>query len=130
MHQKIRILSFLLWTFCKVPAQEIFHQKITTTNGLPSNSVYDILQDSKGFIWFATDEGISRFDGRYFATFKSKIKSGKSGSFLKKDNFGRIWFETFDGYLSYVKNDSVYNLQKQAKPIGFVNFAIAKNQLI
>lgn len=97
---------------------------------MPSNSVYDILQDSKGFIWFATDEGVSRFDGRYFATFKSKIKSGKSGSFLKKDNFGRIWFETFDGYLNYVQNDSVYKLQNQAKPIGFVNFVIAKNELI
>lgn len=87
------------------------------------------MQDDKGFIWFATDEGVCRFDGRHFKEFKSQNKSGKSGSFLKKDNFGRIWYENFDGYLNYVQNDSVYKI-KQGDPMGFVNYSIYKNQLI
>lgn len=95
---------------------------------MPSNSIYDILQDNKGFMWFATDEGVTRFDGRYFKTFKSKSKSNKNGSFLKKDSFGRIWYETFDGYLNYVQNDSVCKIN-QGNPIGFVNYSIYKNQL-
>ncbi|MES2812595.1 MAG: histidine kinase [Bacteroidota bacterium] len=119
----------MIWTFFVAHSQEIFHQKITITEGLPSNSVYDIMQDDKGFIWFATDEGVSRFDGRHFKEFKSQNKSGKSGSFLKKDNFGRIWYENFDGYLNYVQNDSVYKIN-QGNPMGFINYSIYKNQLI
>ncbi len=118
-----------MWIFCSGFSQEIYHQEITISEGLPSNSVYDIMQDDKGFIWFATDEGVSRFDGRNFVTFKSQNKGGKSGSFLKKDNFGRIWYENFDGYLNYIQNDSVYKLEKQGNPMGFINYSIYKNQL-
>jgi ligand-binding sensor domain-containing protein len=41
----------------------------TTANGLADNSVNNILQDSRGFIWFATKEGLSRFDGTNFKNF-------------------------------------------------------------
>jgi hypothetical protein len=129
LKKQITIFFFLIGTFFVAHSQEIFHQKITITEGLPSNSVYDIMQDEKGFIWFATDEGVSRFDGRNFKEFKSQNKSGKSGSFLKKDNFGRIWYENFDGYINYVQNDSVYKIN-QGNPMGFINYSIYKNQLI
>lgn len=119
----------MLGIFFTSYSQEIFHQKTTTAEGLPSNSVYDIMQDEKGFIWFATDEGVSRFDGRNFKTFKSKNNANKSGSFLKKDNFGRIWYENFDGYLNYIQNDSVYKIN-QENPMGFINYSIYNNQLI
>lgn len=128
MKQHITIFFFLIGAFLVAHSQEIFHQKITITEGLPSNSVYDIMQDDRGFIWFATDEGVSRFDGRYFKEFKSQNKSGKSGSFLKKDNFGRIWYENFDGYLNYIQNDSVHKIN-QGNPMGFINYSIYKNQL-
>lgn len=128
MKQHITIFFFLIGAFLVAHSQEIFHQKITITEGLPSNSVYDIMQDDKGFIWFATDEGVSRFDGRYFKEFNSQNKSGKSGSFLKKDNFGRIWYENFDGYLNYIQNDSVHKIN-QGNPMGFINYSIYKNQL-
>jgi len=52
-------LFFLIWAFFVAHSQEIFHQKITITEGLPSNSVYDIMQDDKGFIWFTTNKGVS-----------------------------------------------------------------------
>ncbi len=39
-------------------AQDPFYYTINNTNGLPSNSVYDIFQDSKGFMWFATQDGL------------------------------------------------------------------------
>ncbi len=129
MKKQITILFFLIETFLASYSHEIFYQKTTITEGLPSNSVYDIMQDEKGFLWFATDEGVSRFDGKNFATFKSKNNANKSGSFLKKDNFGRIWYENFDGYLNYIQNDSVYKINQQ-NPMGFINYSIYKNQLI
>ncbi len=121
-------MFLLIFLFTDGNSQEIFHKKITNVDSLPSNSVYDILQDDKGFIWFATDEGVCCFDGRHFKEFKSQNKSGKSGSFLKKDSFGRIWYENFDGYLNYIQNDSVFKI-KQDNPMGFINYTIHKNQL-
>jgi signal transduction histidine kinase/ligand-binding sensor domain-containing protein len=41
----------------------------TTANGLASNNVNKILADSRGFIWFATREGVSRFDGYGFTNY-------------------------------------------------------------
>ncbi|HRR92511.1 MAG TPA: two-component regulator propeller domain-containing protein, partial [Bacteroidales bacterium] len=32
-------------------------------NGLPNNTVVDCIQDSRGFLWFGTKEGLARFDG-------------------------------------------------------------------
>jgi ligand-binding sensor domain-containing protein/signal transduction histidine kinase len=41
----------------------------TTADGLPSDSVYGIVADSRGFLWFFTSEGLSRFDGYRFTTY-------------------------------------------------------------
>ena len=41
-------------------------------NGLPSNHVYHTIQDSKGFMWFATNRGIAKFDGVKFKVFTTK----------------------------------------------------------
>ncbi len=49
----------------------------TTDNGLPSNRVRDIAQDSDGFIWFATDGGLVRFDGVKPQTFIPQAKDQK-----------------------------------------------------
>ncbi|HYC27399.1 MAG TPA: two-component regulator propeller domain-containing protein, partial [Chitinophagaceae bacterium] len=44
-------------------AQEYSYKQFTTADGLPSNVVYSAYQDSKGFIWFCTNAGVSRFNG-------------------------------------------------------------------
>src|SRR5437879_9728819 len=41
----------------------------TTAEGLAHNSVHRIVADSRGFLWFATTEGLSRFDGYQFTTY-------------------------------------------------------------
>ena len=49
-----------------VNAQRIFSTSYTMDDGLAANRVYSILQDSCGFMWFGTDDGLSRFDGISF----------------------------------------------------------------
>lgn len=68
----------------------------TTNEGLPSNHIYDIIEDSKGFLWVATDNGVSRFDGKYFQNFS--VKNGlPSNEVLQilKDGDGNIWANSY-----------------------------------
>ena len=45
-------------------------RRLTTEDGLPSNTVRNIVQDRQGFIWFGTDGGLCRFDGSQVRTFR------------------------------------------------------------
>ena len=65
----IRILSsfFLclaLAGFCSAQSAPLRFEHLTINDGLPENSVRSILQDRHGFLWFGTQNGVARFDGR------------------------------------------------------------------
>lgn len=66
-------------------------------NGLPSDRILDIVQDSKGYLWIGTDAGLSRFDGNIFLNF-DKI-NGLSDDFIKK-----IWIDKDD--ILYLVHDN------------------------
>lgn len=65
-------LTFLL---CLIPlfnlkGQENYYSRtFTTENGLPHNHIHSIAQDSTGFIWIATWDGLSRYDGYEFINY-------------------------------------------------------------
>ncbi|HXP52481.1 MAG TPA: histidine kinase [Bacteroidia bacterium] len=80
-------------------------------DGIPSSEVYNSMQDSKGYMWFATDKGVCRFDGyefRSFTTSNGLIDNTVFGCY--EDFKHRIWFRSFSGKLSYFYNDSIYQL--------------------
>jgi len=108
--------------------QNPYHITIDKTSGLPSNSVYDIFQDSKGFIWFATGKGLCRYDGNNFKTFTADFQTSKSGSCIAEDAFGRIWYANFDGFLYYVEKGSLKALPQETS-LGYYRFGIIKNEL-
>lgn len=68
---KWRLIHKVLWMLCLSWAPYIafpsnfygYSVPITAKNGLNNNTIYDIHYDNKDFIWFATDLGISRYDG-------------------------------------------------------------------
>ena len=69
----LRILFRILIVF--FVSSQAFSQepiKYTTKQGLPSNHVYCIRQDSKGFMWFGTNRGIAKYDGVSFRVFSTK----------------------------------------------------------
>lgn len=93
-------------------AQDPVHRRFTTADGLPSNTVYPALQDRNGFVWFATDNGASRFDGVEFKNFTLRDGLGDLEVInLAEDSKGRIWFLPLNGHLSYYLNGKVYNAQ-------------------
>ena len=72
-NQKIWILCWLgcllLSPFSAKAAIELRSERLTTADGLANNSVRYIYQDSKGFIWMATLNGLNRYDGNSLSTF-------------------------------------------------------------
>jgi hypothetical protein len=103
-------LSILLLTGINLLAQNPYIHQYTTHDGLPSNTVYYIYQDSKKFIWFATDAGVSRYDGTIFTNYR--IKDGLSSNEvirIKEDSFGRIWFFNYNGALNYFYQNKIFN---------------------
>jgi signal transduction histidine kinase/ligand-binding sensor domain-containing protein len=73
-----------------------------TNEGLASNHIYDILEDNRGFLWIATDNGISRFDGKYFQNFS--VKDGLPSNdvlAIVKDKDGTLWVNCFKQLPAY-----------------------------
>lgn len=73
----------------------------SSEEGLSQNSVMYILEDSKGFMWFATWDGINKFNGYNFKTYKASEDNTVSLSnnrvdFMAEDAYGYIWLTTYD----------------------------------
>lgn len=106
-------LTFLLSIWCS--AQSVLAQfqvtyRYSFQDGLAGNSVYDLLQDDEGFMWFATNHGVSRFDGHQFINFhKSDGLPDEEVIKLGRDVSGRIWFLGFNGKSSYFQSGQFYD---------------------
>lgn len=124
----IKVFIILILSTLKINAQDPQFTLIDKSKGLPSNTVYSIHQDINGYIWFATDKGIVKYDGFEFKIFFLKNQSSVSGTNIKEDSFGRIWYQNFDGNLFYVINDTIIPLNNRT-PIGFFNYGIIDNRL-
>ena len=106
-----QFLFLLLWlTTLGTSAQNPYIQHYTTYDGLPTNTVYYIYQDSKKFIWFATDAGVVRYDGTTFSNFrKSDGLNSNEVIRIKEDSFGRIWFFNLNGRLNFFYQNKIFN---------------------
>lgn len=98
------ILFFLFFThsllFSKTDSD--FHfKKIQVDDGLSENTIYSILQDSKGYMWFGTKDGLNRFDGNRFRIFRHDVRKSNSLG----NNFVRCLVEGDQGYL-YIGTDA------------------------
>jgi len=74
----------------------------TSDEGLPNSQINDIYQDTRGFIWVATENGLARFDGMAFTTFRyEREKPGVLASnlvlTLLEDSAGTCWVGTSRG---------------------------------
>lgn len=92
-----------------IQAQNFWVKHYTTEDGLPSNEVYDLLQDRHGFLWFATDNGLSQYDGYEFRNYH--VKDGLVDAIifeLTEDYRGRIWYGGNNSRLGYYDRGSWY----------------------
>ena len=97
---KFRLPFLLLFLFALSSfAQKNNFTSYTVRDGLPQNTVYKIFQDSKGYLWLATDGGgVSRFDGRKHTYYKKD--DGLASNVVRdilEDRYGNFWFATTEG---------------------------------
>ena len=74
----------------------------STEDGMPSNTIAALRTDDYGFLWLATWNGISRFDGYHFYNYKTGVASGVRGLHNRVDNMvidlsQNIWLKMYDG---------------------------------
>ncbi len=80
-------------------------EQITTEDGLSQSTVNAILQDSRGFLWFATDDGLNRYDGYEFKVYRNdpydlfSISNNQISTIIEDKN-GAIWVGTKGGGLN------------------------------
>lgn len=116
-HAKSLILFFFLFIIGK---QEAFSSQlpynfkaINMTSFLPTNEVRNLYQDSEGFIWISTYNGLVRYDGYSTIVYKPNIEnSGKSidgfVNIVVEDNQHQLWIGTHNGlYVLDKKTDKI-----------------------
>jgi ligand-binding sensor domain-containing protein len=89
------VTATCLLLFCIVAMaqqrKEYVFTNFSTSNGLASNIVTSIIQDHKGYMWFATINGLQRFDGNKFLTFKSIPNDPKT---IPTNNLRGLYFDS------------------------------------
>jgi len=110
VNKKIRngmVLFFLILICHKIDAVPFRFVHYDVSNGLSGNCVRSLVQDSRGFIWFGTDNGLNRFDGYSFKVFKSI--PGDSTALgcnyiyaLYEDRQETLWIGTETGIYTYL----------------------------
>jgi signal transduction histidine kinase/ligand-binding sensor domain-containing protein/DNA-binding response OmpR family regulator len=102
-------LIFLICTSRLFAQGNLVFKRINVDNGLAQNTAMTILQDGKGQLWFGTFDGLSRFNGIEFKTYKndpSNLTSLSNNQVFKlmEDRNGSVWAGTLNGINRYNKS--------------------------
>ncbi|HEU4902313.1 MAG TPA: two-component regulator propeller domain-containing protein, partial [Flavisolibacter sp.] len=105
---------------------------IVTIPGLPSHEAYDLLKDSKGYLWVGHEFGVSRYDGSLTITLHHPRQSSLSMTHLVEDKRGRIWCHNFSGQIFYIENLQLHLLEqyKSQEELGYPKIALCGDELV
>jgi len=104
LFQGISLLSFS-------QQQNLKFEHLGTREGLSHSNTICMLQDSRGFMWFGTRDGLNKYDGYSFTVYKNDVKDKNSLSSniimdVKEDLHGSLWIATWGGGVSKFDRDS------------------------
>lgn len=86
----------------KHPLQPLDFKVLSTSDGFPNNEIQKVYQDREGFMWFATRNGLCKYDGYQITVYNSdQLKhhqlSGNNIMCLADDEKGNLWIGTYNG---------------------------------
>ncbi|MES1214604.1 MAG: histidine kinase [Bacteroidota bacterium] len=104
--------------------------------GLSQGVVWDMIKDVDGFMWFGTDNGLNRFDGKSFRIFyadpakKNKTVAGNKIAGLIEDSLNNIWIGTDKDISVYnIKADSFRHFYPDNVSVGYRPFWATRNKI-
>lgn len=127
MAKLLLILSFLIGVtrFHAMASEQLKFVHIGLEKGLSQSTVFDIDQDKKGNMWFATYNGVNKYDGYAFTVYQHDEKNQKSIAnditrTIKVDKQGRVWVGTHEGLSCYHPEQDLfsnYEYKKKGKNV-------------
>lgn len=110
---------FVVPVYAQYPASQAF-KTLNVADGLPQSFISGLVQDSTGFIWIATRDGLARYDGKKFKVFMHKpgdtatlINNTISSLYLDKSNLLWIVYETGDIDVLNTSTENILHFSKQ-----------------
>lgn len=105
MNKNYGILIIGLVLSTQLFAQKYYFDNYSVKEGLSQSKVFDLIQDTDGFVWLGTASGVSRFDGQHFENFTADDGLAENGvRTILQDTEGNIWFGHTGGGLSVFDN--------------------------
>jgi ligand-binding sensor domain-containing protein/two-component sensor histidine kinase len=131
----IKVLLFTLFLFMLLFIRISFTQtpnyfNYSTSAGLAGSTVFDITQDSAGYMWFATGNGLSRFDGRNFLNYTtSSGLNSNSINAVYAGTGGEIYIGSNDKGANLLIGGDITSLAPGRLNVNAHNFLYAKNRM-
>lgn len=117
-------IVFLFLLFNGTIAQQFPSKNYSTLNGLPNNSVFSVLKDSRGILWVGTDNGVSKIQNEEIQNlYESDGLAYNNCWDIVEDGNHYLWFGSFGGGLTFFdgKKFTIFNIKN-----GLVNNLIRK----
>ncbi len=108
--------KFIIWAICFIVLQSIHSQdqitfrQLSVKDGLSQNSAISIAQDSTGYLWIATQDGLNKYDGREFNNYPFKFLDITKA---KYSNLGKIYQDKQGGLWAIPIDKKLYKFNPQ-----------------
>lgn len=133
----LQVFLCIYLTFC-VASQIVWSQagstyikKVTGTEGLNSQSIFDLFVNKQGLLYLGTDKGLVSYNGVFFSNYAFKDNLALSLNRIQEDSKGTIWCKNFSNQVFYMENDTLkpdYRVEKYLNDNNenLIDFAIVK----
>ncbi|MBL7793812.1 MAG: histidine kinase [Saprospiraceae bacterium] len=112
--------TVLIWltyaTCCYCQPSQLYFNHLTQNDGLSQTTNNVIFQDSKGFVWISSLNGLNRYDGQNIKRYKSNPKDPHSlpGDYIQsriiEDDSTNLWFTTYEALVCYVRKHDHFEI--------------------
>lgn len=114
MFGSIRTLIVILYLFAnstKADAQKLIFENIGVRSGLPSTEVYNLFQDSRGYLWIFTEYGVVKYNGSSYVPVCKNLPLKESAIYgVTASNNGNMYIVNSVGNIYRVHDDSAFKL--------------------